>query len=222
MAQRSPVLVVLMIAILVGYVSGGRLRRFDQIHIHWWALAFSGVALQMLPAPNITGIDSGTTGAAQLTLSYSLLLVFLIVNRWIPGSRVMALGLLLNLAVVSLNGGMPVSAEAIQRASGSSQRPTTETSAKHHLLTEEDLLSPLGDVIPVPPPAGVVLSVGDLLLYGGMAWFVIQVMRGRSRVNPRPLAVWFPKYRGKHAPDHWRMPARYRVSAHAEAGQSGT
>jgi hypothetical protein len=222
MAQRSPVLVVLLIAILVGYMAGGRLRRFDQIHIHWWALAFSGVALQMLPAPNIAGIDSGTTGAAQLTLSYSLLLVFLIVNRWIPGSRVMALGLLLNLAVVSLNGGMPVSAEAIQRASGSSQRPTTETSAKHHLLTEEDLLSPLGDVIPVPPPAGVVLSVGDLLFYGGMAWFVIQVMRGRSRVNPRPLAVWFPKYRGKHAPDHWRMPARYRVSAHAEAGQSGT
>ena len=88
----------------------------------------------------------------------------------------MAVGLLLNLAVVSLNAGMPVSASAIRSAGGSAslQTLTTDEGGKHHLMTEQDLLAPLGDVIPVPPPFNVVLSIGDLLLYGGMAWFVIQ------------------------------------------------
>ena len=85
-----------------------------------------------------------------------------------------------------------------------------------------DLLRPLGDVIPIPPPAGIVLSVGDLLLYAGIAWFVVQVMRGRSRENPRPIAMWFPGYRGKHAPGHWRLPPRYRTAAPVAAERSGT
>ena len=160
----------------------------------------------------------------MLIASYLLLLGFLAVNRWVPAAAVMAVGLSLNLAVVSLNAGMPVSASAIRSAGGpaSLQTLTTEEGGKHHLMTEQDLLAPLGDVIPAPPPFSVVLSIGDLLLYGGMAWFVIQVMRGRSRENPRPLAMWFPTYRGKHAPSHWRMPARYRATGHAAAGRSGT
>jgi hypothetical protein len=82
--------------------------------------------------------------------------------------------------------------------------------------------APLGDVIPFPPPASVVLSIGDVLLYAGMAWFVFQVMRGRSRETPRPIAMWFLAYRGKHAPGHWRMAARYRAAAPVGAERSGT
>ena len=89
-------------------------------------------------------------------------------------------------------------------------------------LKRRDLLAPLGDVIPIPPPAGVVLSIGDVLLYAGMAWFVFQVMRGRSRETPRPIAMWFLAYRGKHAPGHWRMAARYRAAAPVGAERSGT
>jgi hypothetical protein len=223
MAQRSPIIVVLLIAVLLGYLAGGRLGRFGSVHLHWWGLAFVGVALQALPTPSIGEVDPHLAGTATLIASYVLLLLFLGVNRWIPAARLMALGLGLNLAVVALNGGMPVSAWAIRETSGSAvqQLPTVESSPKHHLMTDDDVLAPLGDVIPLPPPAGVVLSIGDVLLYAGVAWFVIQVMRGRSRENPRPLALWVLRYRGKHAPDHWRMPARYRASAHAGAGRSG-
>lgn len=224
-AQRAPIIIVLFAAIAVGYLSGGRLRRLGDIRLHWWGIAFAGVIVQALPAPQMGILDSHASGAAILISSYLLLLVFLSVNRSVPAARVMALGLLMNLGVVALNGGMPVSAWAIREASGASTDAglaIAESSPKHHLMTEDDLLAPLGDVLPLPPPASVVLSVGDVFLYAGMAWLVIQVMRGRSRVTPRPFAMWFPQYRGKHAPVHWRMPTRYRSTDRAVAAQQGT
>jgi hypothetical protein len=222
MMPMSPVVVVLALAILVGYLFGGRLKNFERLRVHWWALAFGGVLLQAAPVPQIDGVDPEVIGTGMLVASYVLLLGFLTINREVPAAGVMAAGLLMNLLVVALNGGMPVSATAIRQAGGSAEALTVAASPKHHLMTDEDVLPFLGDVIPVPQPAGVVLSPGDVLLYGGMAWFVIQVMRGRSRENPRPIAMWFPSYRGKHAPGHWRMPARYREPDHAEAGPSGT
>ena len=96
------------------------------------------------------------------------------------------------------------------------------TVGKHHLMSDDDVLWHLGDVIGVPEPIGVVLSPGDVLLYGGMVYSIVQIMRGRRRENPRPLALWFPGYRGKHAPEYWRMPIRYRHPDPAEAESSGT
>lgn len=217
-----PILAILLLAVLTGYALGGRLRRFGGLRIHWWALAIGGLALQTVPVGSIGSVRSSVVGAAALIASYVLLLWFLAVNRWIPAVRIMALGLLLNLLVVSLNGGMPVTARAVQLAGGSPEIVGQTETAKHHLAAEDDLLVFLGDVIPVPRPVGIVLSIGDLLLYAGMAWFVIQVMRGRSSENPRPLAMWFPSYRGKHSPSHWRLPARFRGPDRVEAATSGT
>jgi len=215
----SPILLILVLAVVVGFAAGGTLRNFEALRVNWWVLAFAGVALQTMPLSWIDMVPPRLLGTGALLASYALLLAFIAVNRWIPGARVMALGLLLNMLVVGLNAGMPVSASAIEAAGGSADRPA---STKHHLETQDDMLVFLGDVIPVPEPVGIVVSVGDVLLYAGMAWFVIQVMRGRSRENPRPLAVWFLTYRGKHAPSHWRVPTRYRSRGHAEAGSSGS
>jgi hypothetical protein len=217
----SPVLIVIAAAVLVGLLAGGSLRNFERLRVHWWAIAFVGLGLQIVPVPEFAGVPTWAVGAGMLAASYVLLLVFLAVNRWIRGAAVMAIGLLLNLAVVGANGGMPVSAHAIETAGGSAAALADGSGAKHHLMNDADLLWPLGDVIPIPPPAGIVLSVGDLLLYAGIAWFVVQVMRGRSRENPRPIAMWFPGYRGKHAPGHWRLPPRYRAAPVA-AERSGT
>ncbi len=213
--------VILLAAVGVGYTFGGRLRNFETLEVHWWSFAIAGVIIQSVPLPAIDGVSPRLIGAGALLISYVLLLAFLTVNRWIPGASVMAVGLLMNLLVVGINGGMPVSAAAIERAGGSVEALASSTSIKHHVANDEDLLAFLGDVVPVPEPAGIVISIGDLLLYGGMAWFVIQVMRGRSRANPRPLAMWFLTYRGKHAPTHWRIPARYRAPR-AAAGRPGT
>jgi hypothetical protein len=222
METMSPILIVLALAVLVGLVARGSFRHFEHLEIHWWGLALAGVGLQLLPVPTVRWLSGEMIGSAMLVASYLLLLAFLGVNRWIRGAAVMAIGLLLNLVVVGSNGGMPVSASAVERAGGSPTVLAEGEAAKHHVADGDDLFVPLGDVIPIPQPIGVVLSIGDVLLYLGMAWCVIQVMRGRSRENPRPLAMWFPSYRGKHAPVHWRMPARYRARDRAEGAQSGT
>jgi hypothetical protein len=213
---------ILVAAVVVGFVMGGRLQRFEGLDLHWWPLVFVAVFLQWAPVPAVDAIAPRLLGTAMLMLSYVLLLVFIGVNRWIPGARLMAVGLLLNLLVVGLNAGMPVSDDAVASAGGSTTLFVGDQSAKHHLMSDQDLLPFLGDVIPIPPPVSIVISVGDVLLYSGMAFFVIQIMRGRSRGNPRPLAPWFLSYRGKHAPAHWRMAARYRTTDRAGAGRPGS
>jgi hypothetical protein len=217
-----PPILVLAVAIVVGLLFGGSVRNFERVRIHWWALAIGGLVLQVVPVPALPGVSSSVAATGALLLSYALLLAFLAVNRWVPAAALMALGLLLNIAVVGANGGMPVSAGAITRAGGSEQALIAAQDSKHHLMTDGDVLWPLADVIPIPPPGRVVLSIGDVLLYAGMAWFVVQVMLARSRENPRPMAMWFPTYRGKHAPAHWRLPARNRAAGPAAAGRSGS
>jgi uncharacterized protein DUF5317 len=219
-----PGLVVL--AVVLGHVLGGRLRRFENLRINRWGLAIAGAGLtaivNLFPALSIGPVPDTVVGPVLLALSYFLLAVFLLSNRWIPAGYVMIVGLLLNLVVVVANGGMPVRAEAITTSGGDPAVLQDATVGKHHLMSDGDVLWHLGDVIGVPEPIGVVLSPGDVLLYGGMVYSIVQIMRGRRRENPRPLAFWFLGYRGKHAPEYWRMPVRYRHPDPAEAETSGT
>jgi hypothetical protein len=217
---------LVVIAVLLGYVLGGRLHRFENLRINRWGLAIAGAILtaivNLFPALSIGPIPDTVVGPVLLATSYFLLVVFLISNRWIPAGYVMIAGLLLNLVVVVSNGGMPVRAEAITTAGGDPAVLQDASVGKHHLMNGDDVFWQLGDVIGVPEPIGVVLSPGDVLLYGGMVYSIVQIMRGRRRENPRPLALWFPGYRGKHAPEYWRMPIRYRHPDPAEAETSGT
>ena len=212
---------LILFAVSVGYVLGGRLRRFEDLRIHRWGLALMGLGLTGVPAVAIGSVPASVVGPVVMALAAAFLIAFLLANRWIPGAAVMTVGLLLNLVVVVANGGMPVQASAVERAGGDPIALEQSANEKHHLMTD-DVLWQLGDVIAIPPPIGAVLSIGDVLLYGGIVYSIVQIMRGRRRENPRPLAVWFPEYRGKHAPEHWRMPVRYRSPGRAEAGRSGT
>jgi hypothetical protein len=213
---------LIALAVGVGYLLGGRLRRFEELRIHRWGLALFALALQFLPARALGSVEASVIGPVMLALSYALLVLFLLWNRWIPGAWIMGLGLVLNLVVVVANGGMPVQPEAIQRAGGDVAVLRDASGSKHHLMTDGDVAWQLGDVIAVPPPLSAVFSVGDVLLYGGIVYSIVQIMRGRRLENPRPLALWFPGYRGKHAPDYWRMPVLYRSPGRAATGRSGT
>ena len=120
---------------------------------------------------------------------------------------------------------MPVSESAVRTtgvAGAGTVLPEAIDDGKHHLMTSSDVLTPLGDVIGLPPPISIVLSVGDLFLYAGIATFIVVVMRGGFAANRRPRA-WVPMYRGKHLPPERRLPRRSRAATPPlAAASSGT
>jgi hypothetical protein len=189
-------LFILGMAIAVGFAAHGSLRPFATLPIHWWGAALVGLAIQRLPLPAGT---SRLQVSLALAVSYALLLGFVWVNRRLPAMPFIILGLALNAAVVVANGGMPVSADAARSAGSVASLPLERGNPeKHHLMTDQDVLRPLGDVIPVPQPVGALFSLGDVFLYGGLAWLVVMVMLGRSGENRRPPSRWFQGYRGRH------------------------
>jgi hypothetical protein len=215
------VLGILVGALAAGFLAGGSLRSFERVHMHWWGVAALGLLVQFVPVPDL---DTSSRLVAGLVVasSYGLLMAFIAVNHRVPAAILMFVGLAMNLIVVGANGGMPVTADAI-RASGGHSFQIAD--GRHHLAGDTDVLVVLGDTIPVPG-LGVVLSPGDVLLYAGVAWFVVAIMRGRFRENLRPPARAMQMYRGKHEPGRLRPKVRASslpaFGARPEAARWGT
>lgn len=203
------IVVVLVAAtgIIAGFLMGGSLRNFERVRVHWWGAAFVGLTLQAAPVGRWLEDDAAF---ASLIVSYGLLVAFMWVNRRLPAAPLLLGGLVLNMLVIAINGGMPVSERAIRTTGNvSGAIPASSDDGKHHLMGPADELTPLGDVIGLPPPISIVLSIGDVVLYTGVAIFTVIVMRGRFADNRRPPA-WFQMYRGKHLPARRRLPRRSR------------
>ena len=81
--------------------------------MHWWGVALLGLALQGIPLAS--GV-SRPVGTIVLMGSYALLGSFAWVNRRLPAVWLVMIGLASNLVVIGVNGGMPVSAEALETA----------------------------------------------------------------------------------------------------------
>ena len=114
--------------------------------------------------------------------SLALLVSVAMANRHITGLAVVGLGLGLNLAVVALNQGMPVRPDALVQADvvRRTELPATTLRGPRHLETRSDVLSILGDVLPVPV-AREVMSFGDLLVVVGATDALREIARRRSR-----------------------------------------
>jgi hypothetical protein len=199
-------LFVILLSVLVGYLVGGRLRGFERLRLKYWWLAPLGLGLQALPLPDARHGTDFLVWMAILGASYVVLLLFAAINIRITGMQLLLVGLALNAMVVIANGGMPVSRHALE-ASGQTdglKLLTADEGAKHHLMTSEDRLTPLADVIPIPPPISLVASVGDAFVYAGLAWLIVAVMRGRTGEQAPPEEG--RSYRGKHRPGSARAP----------------
>lgn len=188
---------VIVVAFLVGLLSGGRIRRFEDLHLRWPWLAVAGLALQFVPLPEGAAGTDLVVRTAVLMCSYVLLLAFAGLNIRLAGVSVLFVGLALNMVVIGANGGMPVSRGALESSGQTDelQLLIDEGARKHHLLTDGDVLTPLADVIPVGGPIKQVVSVGDVFVYAGVMWLIVAVMRGR--IPPESLRGQ-GAYRGKH------------------------
>jgi hypothetical protein len=159
--------ITLIVGILLGLALGGSLRDFPTIGVRWWSLALAGVVLQFLN-------PGGTLGHATVLASFALLLAFAGLNLGSPGFLLIIVGLALNTVVIAANGGMPVAREAVARSGqeGTLTDLLEHGGAKHHLADDGSVLLTLGDAIGIPRPIGQAVSVGDLVLDVGIAWYI--------------------------------------------------
>ncbi len=170
------IVATLVIAVAIGYATGGRVSALADLKVRWTWVAIAGLALQSIPLP------SRTLSFAALYVSFALLLAFAVANvrrQAIPFVAI-ALGVVMNFTVIAINGGMPVTRDALVT---SGQLETLDELAddgwvKHHLAGPDDELMFLGDVIGVSQ-IGQVVSIGDVFAYLGVAWLVIAGMRRR-------------------------------------------
>ena len=173
------ILATLLLAVVLGYLNGGRLSNLSHLRIRWAPLALVGFAMQLVNPP-------GHWPLVMLLGSFVLLSIFAVANIRTAGFAVILIGVAMNFAVIALNSGMPVSRQALI-ASGQADTlgdlvNDADSYVKHHLADGDDRALFLGDVIALEPPIAQAVSVGDFYTYGGVGLVIIAAMRRRSDV----------------------------------------
>jgi hypothetical protein len=181
------VLVALLTALVVGRLAGGSLERLGRLPLRRRRLAALAVLVQVVGT-----LVGGPVHAVALGLSVALVAIFLLANRGVRGTGLVALGLAANALVVGLNGAMPVSVDAAHRAGVDTAALLAGADPRHEPAGPSTRLRPLGDVVPVPLPLRPeVVSLGDVLVAAGVAQLVVSAMLRPLRPVPalprRPL-----------------------------------
>lgn len=154
-----------IVGVLAGLASGGRLSRLADLRIRWWFVLVLAVALR------VAASQAGSWAVAVYVVAFAGVAAVATANLAVPGMALIALGSMLNLIVVAVNGGMPVDAAAVAVAGG-----RMPADALHIRLTDATALAVLSDRIPVRL-FGAAYSVGDVLLTGGGFWIPFAWMR---------------------------------------------
>lgn len=175
-------LVALAVAIVLGYLFGGRLSRLASLPVRGTGLVLAAFSIQVAIvylATTIVWLDSLRVGL--YLISYLLLAWFVIWNRQMPGIWILGVGLCLNALVILANDGfMPITYEALVAMGKSHTVSGPEPGA--YLAGSKDILLPISDtrlwflsdifVIPPPFPIPSVFSLGDAVIALGLLWFV--------------------------------------------------
>lgn len=146
-----------------------------------WKLIFAVVGLFALQAALVLYVPGQTTmQMVILNLSQIVLIFLFLLNRHLPGAKLFALGIALNVLVMGANGGwMPLTPEIYHFVRP--ERPIVEQarpiSSKNIILPRSETnLWILSDIIPVTLPwRRTAMSLGDGLLIVGVAQFIFQV-----------------------------------------------
>ena len=169
----------ILLGLLLGLVAGGSLANLASIRLRWLGLLLAAIALRFA-TDWLLSADVAIVEALRLPLlatAFSMLLVGLWANREYPGLSLAFVGVLSNTAVIIVNGGyMPIYEPSLAAAGFT----PADVSPAIHVILPEGLnaafllrLGPLGDIIPIPLPLiGNVISIGDVFLSAGLAFFL--------------------------------------------------
>jgi Family of unknown function (DUF5317) len=185
----SILLLVMASGLAVGQLRGGDLDGLRAAHVKALPLAVAALVLQVLLGLQGLRLDGAlrTTGSALLVASLLVALIVVWANRRLPGMLLIGLGLLANLLVVGVNGGMPVPTATLERAGISATSPDLrELGPKYVLGGPGTRLGVLGARLAIPP-GRTILSVGDVTQYAGLVLLVQGLMLAGTRRRLRTL-----------------------------------
>lgn len=177
-------LTAVVIGLLAGFVRAKRSKRsFQPVRLKLEWLVISAILPQILVffIPATSAHVSDTWASIFLVSSLSMLFVFCLVNLRQPGFWLLAIGLALNLLVISLNGGwMPIRPEILMQ-----NIPDTAQNAwqlGQRLGITKDMVLPLEQtrlwwlsdyfVTPGLLTTRYAFSVGDIILSLGIVAFI--------------------------------------------------
>jgi hypothetical protein len=170
--------VVVTVAAAIAVLRGGSLQTLAATPVRWLWIVYAAFAVQLGAALWSPDWLSDAGALFIVLASNAAIGTFLLLNRNLPGTAIAAIGIVLNIVVISANGAMPVSARATEIANTS--RITEDAGVKHERLNDDTILPWLADVIPVPP-LRTIISVGDVVLALGIGYFVFVRTMSRRR-----------------------------------------
>lgn len=144
-----------ILGVIAGLVVGRNWRPLAAAHVLWLPLLVAGLFGRAV-APFVPGL-----AFVLYVFALASTVAVAVANVRLTGALLIAIGGGLNLAVVLLNGGMPVDPAAALAAGAA-----IASDALHVPLTESTQLKALADVIAVPIFRAV-YSVGDLFIAAG-------------------------------------------------------
>lgn len=132
--------------------------------LRWRGVLLAGLALRVL-----VEVAEVPGGVVLLLASHALLLAGLGANLAWTGTPIVMVGLAASALAVSLNGGAPVSPDALASVGRTAWAdPAGALPGERHLEVPRDRLVVLGDILPVPLTRHVT-SFGELIAIVGLA-----------------------------------------------------
>jgi len=179
----STVLCLLIVLLTGGKVSGLAGVRFKGLHFLVAAICIRLLLAAPLLGPWLAAPLAGDLryGGALYILSLFVTLLALVSNWHVPGLKLVSFGMFLNFLVIAANlGQMPSALHNLGITGYAGPRPGEWSTFV--VMDEDTPLWFLGDNFPVPPPWPLrsLVSLGDLVIVGGIFWFLQKVMKAFS------------------------------------------
>jgi len=183
MIAISCALGVMLLVLGLRYGRSGFARLAD-LHLRGSSFAVAAVATQVFAVVSEQRV-------AWLLVSLVCLSCFCWLNRQRTGMALVFIGVALNLAVMLANGGvMPINAATLATVQGVEVEETRfEGPTKSAVIEDrEAALSWLGDRLLLPGPLArlAAWSIGDVILFIGIAGLLSNTMRGSQHVTAEP------------------------------------
>lgn len=176
------------VSVVIGFLRRGSLRPLGYLPFQRLYLIFAALAIQVAIFSYWPDALNGLAGLKPFfhLFSYALIAFVVWCNRRFRGFPLIGAGMLLNFAVIALNGGhMPANAANLAKigyTEAAAMLAAGQTANNSVLLDAGTRLGCLSDIfyLPGPFPSPNIFSVGDVLIAAGIFFFIQTAMQNQA------------------------------------------